>query len=113
MPPLSSGGTGRFEGVVAEGAPRGGLHELEQTTSYWVVDRQLGLVVASFEGLMEASFLVRLGCGLTTPSLMCVKLALRQTTARFTSSTMTAERSSCLCPSSQPQHRGQWLARKN
>ncbi len=55
MPPLSSGGTGRFEGVVAEGAPRGGLHELEQTTSYWVVDRQLGLVVASFEGLMEAS----------------------------------------------------------
>jgi len=45
----------RFEVVVEEGSPHGGLYELEQTTYYKVVDRHSGQVVLTFEGQMEAS----------------------------------------------------------
>jgi len=45
----------RFEVVVEEGSPRGGLYELRQTTYYKVVDRCSGQVVMTFEGQMEAS----------------------------------------------------------
>lgn len=47
--------TGRFEVVVEEGLPHGGLYELEQTTCYKVVDRHSGRVVMTFECRMEAS----------------------------------------------------------
>ena len=46
---------GRFEVVVEEGPPHGGLYELEQTTCYKVVDRHSDQVVMTFEGQMEAS----------------------------------------------------------
>jgi hypothetical protein len=46
---------GRFEVVVAEGSPHGGLYELEQTTYYLVVDRHSGQIVMTFEGQVEAS----------------------------------------------------------
>jgi hypothetical protein len=46
---------GRFELLVQEGAPHGGLYELEQTTYYRVVDRRSDEVVMTFEGEMEAS----------------------------------------------------------
>jgi len=40
---------------VQEGAPHGGLYELEQTTYFYVVDRHSDEVVLTFEGEMEAS----------------------------------------------------------
>lgn len=46
---------GRFEVLVAEGAPHGDLYELEQTTYYRVVDRHSNKVVMTFRGEMEAS----------------------------------------------------------
>lgn len=45
----------RFEVLVEEGPPHGGLYELEQTTTYRVVDRRSGKVVMVFQGQMEAS----------------------------------------------------------
>ncbi len=45
----------RFEVVVEEGVPHGGLYELEQTTYYKVVDRHSRQVVMTLEGQMEAS----------------------------------------------------------
>ena len=45
----------RFEVIVTEGAPRGDLFELEQTTVYQVIDRLSGAVVMTFESMMEAS----------------------------------------------------------
>jgi len=47
--------TSRFEVQVEEGAPRGGLYELEQTTYYRVVERESREVVMAFQGEMEAS----------------------------------------------------------
>ncbi|MBN1135770.1 MAG: hypothetical protein JXM73_04250 [Anaerolineae bacterium] len=47
--------TGRFEVLVEEGPPHGGLYELEQTIYYKVVHRRSGQVVMVFEGQMEAS----------------------------------------------------------
>jgi hypothetical protein len=47
--------TGRFEVVVEDGYPHGGLYELEQTTYYKVIDRHSGEVVMTFEGQLEAS----------------------------------------------------------
>jgi len=47
---------GRFQVVVEEDPPHGGLYELEQVTKYLVVDAQSGQVVRAFQGLMEASF---------------------------------------------------------
>lgn len=47
--------TGRFEVQVEEGPPRGGLHELEQTTYYRVVERESGDVVMTLRGELEAS----------------------------------------------------------
>ncbi len=46
---------GQFEVLVQEGAPHGGLYELEQTTYYHVVDRRSKKVVLTFQGEMEAS----------------------------------------------------------
>ncbi len=46
---------GRFEVVVKEGSPRGGLYELEQVTYYHVVDRRSNQIVMTFRGEMEAS----------------------------------------------------------
>jgi hypothetical protein len=45
----------RFEVQVEEGAPHGGLYELEQTTYYRVVERASGEVMMTFQGEMEAS----------------------------------------------------------
>jgi hypothetical protein len=45
----------RFEVVVTEGAPRGDLFELEQTTVYQVIDRLSGAVVLAFKSTLEAS----------------------------------------------------------
>jgi hypothetical protein len=47
---------GRFQVVVEEGPPRGDLYELEQTTTFRVVDRASGDVILTFRGLLEASF---------------------------------------------------------
>jgi len=47
--------TGRFEVVVEEGPPHGDLYELEQTTTYQIVDRHSDQVVMTFESNMEAS----------------------------------------------------------
>ena len=46
----------RFVVLVEEGPPRGGLFELEQTTSYRVLDTRTQAVVLTFRGEMEASF---------------------------------------------------------
>lgn len=46
---------GRFEVVVEEGVPRGDLYELEQTTTFYIVDRRSNRTVMTFEGRMEAS----------------------------------------------------------
>lgn len=46
---------GRFEVVVDRGSPRGDLYELEQKTTYRVVDRDSGRTVMAFESVMEAS----------------------------------------------------------
>jgi len=46
---------GQFEVLVEEGLPRGDLYELEQTTTYRVVDRQSRQVVMGFQGEMQAS----------------------------------------------------------
>lgn len=53
--------TRRFEVQVEEGAPHGGLYELEQTTYYRVVDRESGEVVMAFRGEMEASLSTETG----------------------------------------------------
>lgn len=45
----------QVEVQVEEGAPRGGLYELEQTTYFHVLDTQSGQVVMTFQGEMEAS----------------------------------------------------------
>jgi hypothetical protein len=45
----------RFELLVEEGPPHGGLYELEQTTYYRVVDRHTNQVVMAFRGEVEAS----------------------------------------------------------
>jgi hypothetical protein len=55
MERLNAGDAGRYEVVTEEGPAHGDLYELEQTTYYHVVDRQLDRVVISFEGTMEAS----------------------------------------------------------
>ena len=47
--------TSRFEVVVREGSPRGDLYELEQKTTYQVVDRRSDRIIMVFESLMEAS----------------------------------------------------------
>jgi hypothetical protein len=44
----------RFEVVIVKGAPHGDLYELEQTTTYRVVDTQSQEVVLEFHGEMEA-----------------------------------------------------------
>lgn len=51
----------RFEVVVEEGIPRGGLYELEQTTYYLVIDRHTGHTVLIFEGKLEASLSTETG----------------------------------------------------
>jgi hypothetical protein len=51
----------RFEVVVEEGVPRGGLYELEQTTYYLVIDRHTGHTVLIFEGKLEASLSTETG----------------------------------------------------
>ena len=43
------------EVVVEEGPPHGDLYELEQKTTYRVVDRHSGQTVMTFESLLEAS----------------------------------------------------------
>jgi hypothetical protein len=45
----------RFSVVVEEGPPRGDLYELEQATTFYVVDAASGDVVMTFHGLMEAT----------------------------------------------------------
>jgi len=45
----------RYEIIIEEGAPHGGLFELEQTTHFLVADTKTGQVVMRFEGDMEAS----------------------------------------------------------
>ncbi len=45
----------RFEVVVKEGHPHGGLYELEQTTYYQVVDKHSKEIIMTFQGEMEAS----------------------------------------------------------
>ena len=45
----------RYEIVVEDGAPRGDLYELEQTTYFHVVDRLADRVIMTFRGEMEAS----------------------------------------------------------
>lgn len=45
----------RFQVIVIDGPPHGDLYELEQTTTYRVLDTQLGEVVMEFKGEMEAS----------------------------------------------------------
>ncbi len=52
---------GQFEVLVQEGAPHGGLYELEQTTYYHVVDRRSKKVVMTFQGEMEASLSAETG----------------------------------------------------
>lgn len=46
---------GRLQVQVERGAPHGDLFELEQTTSYRVVDTLSGDVLLTFQGEMEAS----------------------------------------------------------
>lgn len=46
---------GRFKVIVEEGVPRGDLYELEQTSYCYVVDRQTGRIVLTFEGRLESS----------------------------------------------------------
>jgi hypothetical protein len=55
LPVVSEELTGRFEVVVEQGAPHGDLFELEQTTTYRVVDRHSNQIVMTFRGEMEAS----------------------------------------------------------
>lgn len=45
----------RFNVVIEEGHPHGGLYELEQTTYYHVIDTRTEEVVMTFRGEMEAS----------------------------------------------------------
>jgi hypothetical protein len=45
----------RFEVVEKKGAPRGDLYELEQKTTYQVIDKHTNEIVMQFEYLMEAS----------------------------------------------------------
>jgi len=46
---------GRFQVVIIEGPPHGDLYELEQTTTYRVIDTQSQEVILEFQGEMEAS----------------------------------------------------------
>jgi hypothetical protein len=46
---------GRFQVIVIEGPPHGDLYELEQTTTYRVIDTQSQEVFMEFKGEMEAS----------------------------------------------------------
>lgn len=46
---------GRFQVVMIEGAPRGDLYELEQITTYRVVDTFSQEVVLEFQGELAAS----------------------------------------------------------
>jgi len=52
---MSKPATGRFEVLEEKGAPRGDLYELEQRTTYHVVDRHSEEIIMTFESLMEAS----------------------------------------------------------
>jgi len=45
---------GQIAVLVEEGLPRGGLYELEQTTTYSVVDSESNEVLMVFQGQMEA-----------------------------------------------------------
>lgn len=45
----------RFQVLVEDEAPRGGLYELEQVTCYRVVDHHSNEVIMTFCGLLEAS----------------------------------------------------------
>ena len=45
----------RYEVVEEKGSPRGDLYELEQRTTYYVVDTRTDEVIMAFEELMEAS----------------------------------------------------------
>jgi hypothetical protein len=45
---------GRFEVIIIEGPPHGDLYELEQTTTYQVIDTQSQKVVVEFEGETSA-----------------------------------------------------------
>jgi hypothetical protein len=45
----------RFEVVIEKGSPRGDLYELEQQSTYKVLDRHSNEVVLVYEELMEAS----------------------------------------------------------
>ena len=45
----------RYEVIVIAGPPRGDLYELEQKTTYQVVDRHSEQILMVFESLMEAS----------------------------------------------------------
>ena len=47
--------SGRFQVLVEDEAPRGGLYELEQVTCYRVVDRHSNEVFMTFRGQLEAS----------------------------------------------------------
>jgi len=53
--PVDEGTTDQFEVVVEEGPPRGDLYELEQTSTYHVVDRHANRTVMTLEGKMEAT----------------------------------------------------------
>jgi len=52
---MSEQAIGRFEVVEKKGSPRGDLYELEQRTTYHVVDRHTEEIIMTFESLMEAS----------------------------------------------------------
>ena len=58
---MSEPPTDRFEIVVEQGPPHGGLYELEQTTYYRVIDRLLNRVVLVFESEMEANLCTTTG----------------------------------------------------
>ena len=45
----------RFQVIVIDGPPHGDLYELEQTTTYRVIDTQSQEVIMEFKGEMEAS----------------------------------------------------------
>jgi len=47
--------SGRFQVVAEEDPPHGDLYELEQTTTYRVIDTQTGQTVMTFRGEMRAS----------------------------------------------------------
>ena len=54
--PTERGAAPRWQVVVEEGPPHGGLHELEVDTTHRVLDRRTGEVVLEVRGEYSASF---------------------------------------------------------